>query len=464
MSELNIPEHWAEAPINDINNLQYGKNLSTSEFTTDGYPVFGANGQIGFYHEYHYEEPQILITCRGATCGMINISQPKSFVTNNSIAIIPKGDSLYRKDFLRYALMMINPATIISGSAQPQITLGNLDKINLPIPPFQEQKRIVQKIEFCFHKIDETEKVLIEVEVLLTKYRESLLAKAFRGELIPQDAQDEPTGEALAINRRNRVQNQQGNFSSILDSEEYFDIPKSWTWCELQDVSTIRGGKRVPLGDQLLKYETNRPYIKAGALKGGTILDDKIEFLSEQTYQKIKNYTVKKGDVVITNVGACIGDTSIVPDRYDGANLTENALRITDLNGITNEFLFLWLTSGIAKEYLKKITASAAQGKLALGRLALFPIPLPPVNEQIRIVQKIYSSLGLVEEESQNISNKLKILKKIKESILREAFEGRLVEKISSEGTGHELLKKISTENEISNNKSKPLSNETKKL
>jgi type I restriction enzyme S subunit len=123
MSEL--PEGWTATSLAEACYSQYGKNLPTAKLTKEGYPVFGANGQIGFYSTYHYEEPRVLITCRGATCGTINRSLAKSFVTNNSIIIEPISPKLLDRRFLEYQLRSIDKASVITGSAQPQITLKN---------------------------------------------------------------------------------------------------------------------------------------------------------------------------------------------------------------------------------------------------------------------------------------------------------------------------------------------------
>jgi len=104
-------------------------------------------------------------------------------------------------------------------------------------------------------------------------------------------------------------------------------------------------------------------------LKFGTVQKNKLEYLLPKTREKIKRYIISKGDVYITNVGACIGDAGILPDDLDGANLTENALKMCNHEGVYNVFLSYWLRSPIAQDYIQQTILSAAQGKLALGRV-----------------------------------------------------------------------------------------------
>lgn len=125
----------------DICRPKQWKTISMSDLKDEGYPVYGANGIIGYYDEYTHEEPTILITCRGATCGTINISIPKSYVNGNAMAL----DNLSpdcNLNYLAYALKKRGLNDIISGSAQPQITREGLAKVEISLPSLSIQKSI----------------------------------------------------------------------------------------------------------------------------------------------------------------------------------------------------------------------------------------------------------------------------------------------------------------------------------
>ena len=107
-----------------------------------GFPVYGANGKIGFYSEYNHENSTILITCRGATCGSINVCEPKSYATGNSMALDDLDEEKVDLAFLVAALKGANFSSIITGVAQPQITRQSLARLKIPLPPLSEQKRI----------------------------------------------------------------------------------------------------------------------------------------------------------------------------------------------------------------------------------------------------------------------------------------------------------------------------------
>ena len=137
LCEICRPKQWSTIP--------------TKDFTEDGYLVYGANGIIGHYSEYNHESPTILMACRGASCGAINISKPYSYITGNAMCmdeIIPEVSF----EYLSYFLSNYNYKTIITGGAQPQITYTNLKKVLVPIPPYEKQL----KFALIYHQADKS--------------------------------------------------------------------------------------------------------------------------------------------------------------------------------------------------------------------------------------------------------------------------------------------------------------------
>ena len=149
-----LPENWCWVYAPHIFDIEYGKGLPTKQLSDTGYPVFGANGQIGFYSEYMYKESQALMSCRGAYSGTMNKSLPYSYVTSNSLIISsPRG--LMGTDCIYYLFSALNVSELISGTAQPQVTVQAFDGFSIPLSPLAEQQRIVDRIESLFAKLDE---------------------------------------------------------------------------------------------------------------------------------------------------------------------------------------------------------------------------------------------------------------------------------------------------------------------
>ena len=128
--------------LTDICTPKQWKTIPTSELLSEGYPVYGANGIIGYYSEYNHESPVIAITCRGATCGTINITAPKSYVTGNAMCLDnTRPDVLL--EYLYYCLLHYDFHNVISGSAQPQITRQGLEKVSVELHSLDEQRKII---------------------------------------------------------------------------------------------------------------------------------------------------------------------------------------------------------------------------------------------------------------------------------------------------------------------------------
>ena len=153
----NLPENWIEIPINVICNMYQPQTIATTELNPNGkYLVYGANGIIGKYDYYNHSESEILLTCRGATCGNINISEPYSWINGNAMVMHLKEEycQFIDRNWFIYFFKSINKDNLITGTAQPQITQVSLKKLHVNLPPLGEQKRIANKISKIWSMIE----------------------------------------------------------------------------------------------------------------------------------------------------------------------------------------------------------------------------------------------------------------------------------------------------------------------
>jgi type I restriction enzyme M protein len=133
--------------LSEVCDLYQPQTISASDFKENGeYKVFGANGVIGYYDKYNHEDSEVLITCRGATCGTINFSEPKSWITGNAMVAKPI-DNRINKRFLFHLLKVSDLSSVITGAAQPQITRASLSPFKIPLPPVTVQLEIEARIE-----------------------------------------------------------------------------------------------------------------------------------------------------------------------------------------------------------------------------------------------------------------------------------------------------------------------------
>lgn len=163
--------------LSDVSVIKYGKGLPTSKLLKTGYKVFGGNGIIGYYSDFLYKEPQILISCRGAASGTVLESHPFSYITNNSL-VVELNDRRYY-EFLKRYLFLNQLHSYTTGSAQPQITIDNLKTVEIPYPNFEAIERLTQLLE----ALSATTYQNICENTRLAQLRDTLLPKLMSGEI-----------------------------------------------------------------------------------------------------------------------------------------------------------------------------------------------------------------------------------------------------------------------------------------
>jgi len=149
-------DNWKRHKLGSIAVLEYGKNLPIKDLLPFGYPVFGANGIVGYTNRFNISEYTVLVSCRGEYSGKINYAEPKTFVTNNSIPVKLSINFVDNK-FLYYFLHLIPKGEIVSGSAQPQVTINDLQKAKIEYPPLPQQRKIAKILSTCDTVIAKTE-------------------------------------------------------------------------------------------------------------------------------------------------------------------------------------------------------------------------------------------------------------------------------------------------------------------
>ena len=178
-------EGWVEKSLGETCKIYQPKTIGTKDLVPHGpYAVFGANGIIGRYDRFNHEEPQLLVTCRGATCGAVNVSEPKSWITGNAMVVQPKDHALDLK-FLEFVFRGgIDLSQAITGAAQPQITRTNLSPLPIRFPKsIGEQKQFAAACERLTAETRHLEAFCRKKLSALEALKNSLLHQAFTGAL-----------------------------------------------------------------------------------------------------------------------------------------------------------------------------------------------------------------------------------------------------------------------------------------
>ena len=285
--------------------------------------------------------------------------------------------------------------------------------------------------------------------------KNALLQEAVQGKLVPQIASEGNTRDLLEEIRKEKAKlikegklKTEKPFEEIKEDEISFDIPANWCWCRIGDICNVRGGKRIPAGRKLTKENTGHKYIRVTDMKNGTVLDNDVQYITDDIYEIIKAYTISKDDVYITVAGT-IGQAGTIPEFFDNANLTENADKL-ELYNTDKKFLVLMLNSPYIQKQIHDSITKVGQPKLAIMRIQTLVIALPPIAEQKRIVAAIEKFMPLIEEYGKKETELKAFNEQIgtltKKAILQEAVQGKLVPQIAAEGNAKDLFEGIKKE------------------
>jgi len=404
-----IPENWCWVYAPSVFNIEYGKGLPTKQLTEKGYPVFGANGQIGFYHSYMFDDAKALMSCRGAYSGTMNLSLTKSFITNNSLVIDSKDSSMSTK-FIYFLFEGLDKESLVSGTAQPQVTVQAFASYPVPLPPFPEQHRIVARIESLFAKLDEAKEKAQAVVDGFELRKSAILHKAFTGKLTERWRKEHGVG---------------------LDS-----------WKQLSIASICHS----------LKYGTAKKSEKSGSvvvLRMGNLQQGEIDW-SDLAYSSdmddIEKYRLEAGDVLFnrTNSAALVGKTSIYRGEYPAIYAGYLIKLDYDYEIVTGDFLNYTLNTDRAKEYCNSVkTDGVNQSNINAKKIGAYVISVPKIDEQkeiVKLLQKLFALEKQAKEAAESVLSQIDTMKK---AILARAFRGELGTNDPAEESAVELIKSV---------------------
>ena len=351
------------------------------------------------------------------TVGKVSILGMDAFHNEAIISIYPFCDvNRVITNYLFVTLPLLsqngNTKTAIKGAT---LNSDSLDALLIPVPPIKEQIRICEKIKVLKNILS----IYTNLEQSLTRLndafplqlKKSILQYAVQGKLVPQDPADEPASvllariraekeqlikagkikrdkhESVIFRRDNSYYEQVDGIERCIDDELPLEIPKSWEWTRLSTIAKVLGGKRIPAGRKLTAENTGHVYIRVSDMKDGTVIQNGLLYVPEDIFNSISKYIIKKEDVFITVAGT-IGRIGKIPPELDGANLTENADRLV-FSSLNQDWMIFLLQSSFIQNQIAEVTTKVGQPKLAIARIEKLLIPLPPLNEQTRIVEQI---------------------------------------------------------------------------
>lgn len=406
-----LPENWCWVYAPHIFDIEYGKGLPTKQLSDTGYPVFGANGQIGFYSEYMYKEPQALMSCRGAYSGTMNKSLPYSYVTSNSLIISsPRG--LMGTDCIYYLFSALNVSELISGTAQPQVTVQAFDGFPIPLSPLAEQQRIVDRIESLFAKLDEAKKKAQAVVDSFETRKAAILHKAFTGELTAKWREEHGVGM------------------------------ESWHLRTIGEVcENVKVGIVIKPSQYYVPQNEGTPAFRSANVRECRIDDFDWVYLNEKGMKDNSRSIVHTGDVLVVRSGNP-GTACVVPERFDGYNAIDILIAVPNKKIIISDYLCYYTNSPLGKKTVEIGKRGIALTHFNVKGFSQMPINIPTIPEQgviVRTLGDLFAQEQQAKEAAEAVLDQIDLMKK---SILARAFRGELGTNDPSEESAVELLKR----------------------
>ena len=268
------------------------------------------------------------------------------------------------------------------------IPFNKFKEIKVAMPPIEEQEKISSILSTVDEQID-------NIDALIEKNKE--LKKGLMQTLLTK-----------------------GIGHTKFKKTEIGEIPEEWDVKKIGDICEVKGGKRLPKGYQLEDEDNAFPYIRVADMYMGGIRQDDIKYVPKDIVDKIKNYKISKDDLFISVAGT-LGIVGQVPYELDGANLTENADKLCNIQ-INKLYLMKVLQSNIVQSIIEAEQTKSAQPKLALTRIKEFLIPVPSDIEQV----KIASILMEVDEKIGQYKNKKQKLEELKKGLMQQLLTGMI--------------------------------------
>ncbi len=363
----------------------------------------------------------------------------------------------------------VNP--LQRGTSYPAVRDRDVLSQKVFLPSLAEQHRIVAEIERHLTRIDASVAALKRVQANLKRYRASVLNDACEGKLVPTEAElargegrdYEPADrllERILAERRARWESQEkrrGKYKGPVtpDTSNLPELPEGWAWVGLDQLATVisNGYAKRPRGDigtPILRISAVRPLsVDLQDIRWVDSKDDLSRFLVHPGDLLFTRYNGNRNLVGVCGVVAALDRKILHPDKLIRTCLTKK--------GALSNFVQIVANSGVSRKFLeRRIRTTAGQSGISGSDLKSMPIPLPPLAEQHRIVAEVERRLSVIQQAEAIIEANLTRAERLRQSILKQAFSGKLVPQDPNDEPASVLLERIRAEREAAQAKAKP--------
>ena len=350
----------------------------------------------------------------------------------------------------------------MTGSAgQLRVPTAYMREIEIPLPPLAEQRRIVAKIEELFSQLDAGVVALDQAKAQLVRYRQAVLKHAFEGKLTQawREAHKDELEPASVLLERIKVEREKAAAGKRrskplppLDTSELPELPEGWVWTQIRELATATEQPVLtgPFGTSLGRADfisTGVPLLTIGCLTHSGVTLAKARFVSEQKASQLARYALRPGDLLFSRM-ATIGRAGYVGESLEGALFNYHLMRLRlDATAIHPKYCLAYLQGDpSARDYIGKINHGATRGGVNTRQLLGMPVALAPMEEQLQILSEIEERLSVAEYLAGGLDESLRRAQRLRQSILKRAFEGKLVPQDPNDEPAEMLLERIKEE------------------
>lgn len=419
--------------IGKLFNIEKG-SLQSSKCTPGQYAFITAGEEWKTHIEYTHDcEALVFAMAASGSLGRTHYVNGKFIASDLCFILTPKKEYISKVNLRFYSFYFntyrerIVKATA-TGTSKLAINRKSFSNYQIYLVDIERQNQLLHKLD----KIKSISDGLLQTIQQQQKYadmlRQSVLQQAVEGKLCEQDPKDEPASVLLEkINAEKerliaeKKIKKQKPLPPISDEERPFALPKGWEWCRLGNVCDISDGTH-----QTPSYvEAGMPFMSAQNIKPFKFMPHKCRMVSNNDYEQyIKNTKPVKGDILMARVGAGIGEAAIIDTEIDFAIYVSLCLLKPFLHTYDMNYLLVWLNGYYGRNSSKKNTLGkgTSQGNLNLNLIRGFVIPFPPIQEQLRIINRVNLLTGLCDKLEQEVAQATHYASQLMEAVLQEAF------------------------------------------
>ena len=435
---------WKEVSLESLCDLEKGKT-GLMKAIPGKYPLVATGKDRRTCDSYQFDTKAVcipLVSSTGhghASLKYVHYQEGKFALGTILVAVIPKDENVLNAQFLHLYLSRLKDEILVplmTGAANVTLTVTKLKTVKVPLPPIEEQLRIVS----LFNRMDNEQAELTDEisnqQDLLKKLRQSILQEAIEGKLTASWREQNPDVESASVLlekikaekehliKEKKIKKQKP-LPSINEDEIPFDIPDGWEWCKLGDIANLitKGSSPKWQGVNYTDESKGILFITSENVGNNTLITKNKKYVEKKFNEIEPRSILEKGDILTNIVGASIGRTAIY-NIDDIANINQAVclvrLENTELN---KEYIVYFLNSNAGIEYMLAKQFSPGRANLSLSNMSNMIIPFPPSKEQEIILKKIENLFKIYDELETQIDSSKVNSEMLMQAVLKEAFE-----------------------------------------